>query len=59
MFHKYGWQSQNTSHLEVTPEHIGNLSIGCSIKSSRPYHASGDYDDYVELDYVILPSRSS
>jgi len=52
------WQSLNSFVVEITVEHISRrLSICLFIKSSRDYHASNIFDDYVEFFYQVLPPR--
>jgi hypothetical protein len=52
------WQSLNSFEVKITAEHISRIFKICLyIKSSRDYHASHSYDDYVEFFYKVLPPR--
>lgn len=53
-----GWQKSNSFSITFSEKDIRAMcDISIRIRSPRPHHASGDYDDYVTLRYTVLPAR--
>lgn len=52
------WQPSGEFQVTFTDKHITkNFFVALYIRSSRPYHASGSYDDKVQFSYDVLPAR--
>ena len=52
------WQSNNNFSVTISQEMVAaHKIIRVFIKSPRPYHASGYFDDDVQFLYTILPPR--
>ena len=50
------WQASESFTVSITEKHIAaSCEIGLFIRSARPYHASGFYDDKVSFYYRVLP----
>ncbi len=53
-----GWTRDRVLEWKVTEEDIRNLQrIYISLRSLRKYHASGDEDDMMAFDYMVLPKE--
>ncbi len=54
------WQEDNVLRLTITPEDVRNdFEVFIYMRSPRPYHARGSYDDAVIFKYeVVPPSRT-
>jgi len=62
---KYGqitteWQAGNAFSFRVTEGEIGiDLLVSLDVKSERKFHAHGDWDDFVEFSYDVLPPKQT
>lgn len=53
-----GWTRDRVLEWKVTEEDIRNIQrIYISLRSLRKYHASGDEDDMMAFDYMVLPKE--
>ncbi len=52
------WQDINTFSLRITEREVQKaLVVSFEIKSKRQFHASSEYDDFVEFYYEVLPPK--
>ena len=50
------WSPSNARSIRFTEADIGRAcDINVMVRSTRPYHAYSDFDDYVMYRYVVLP----
>ncbi len=55
---KTEWQHTGNFNVAITDEDIGRyFTVSISIRSPRPYHAHGSYDQNVEFKYTVLPKK--
>jgi hypothetical protein len=53
-----GWTDNNRAKWNVSENHISaNCRVIIWLRSNRPYHAHGDYDDDVAFSYKVLPKE--
>jgi len=57
--HNTSWQKENSFSIRIEKYVRKNFIVSLYIKSPRKMRASGDYDDYVEFYYTVLPSKDS
>jgi hypothetical protein len=58
--HQNSWQNEPNLQFRITEEHISrSFILSLAIKSSRKYHASGEYDDSVQFSYSVIPNKNS
>jgi hypothetical protein len=51
------WRKENWRTITFHEEDIGKIcDINVMVRSSRPYHAYRDFDDFLMYRYVVLPS---
>ena len=54
------WQADHVVHIDIGSGDIGrHLDVNVLIRSSREYHAHGQFDDQVIFRYEVLPPRSA
>jgi hypothetical protein len=54
------WGQNDTFSVTLEDKHIGtSADITLFVRSGRPYHASGAFDDRVAFYYTVLPRRGS
>jgi hypothetical protein len=52
------WQTDNSFSLKILEKHIGKIfCVRLDVRSSRPHHATIDFDDKVEFIYTVLPRK--
>jgi hypothetical protein len=53
-----GWLRDNTHTVEVERRDVGDtFGVQVEIRSPREYRALGDYDDFVQFRYSVLPPK--
>jgi hypothetical protein len=53
------WQTFDAFSLTLSERHIARIAgVDLFIRSNRPYHASGSYDDKVTFCYSVLPVKA-
>jgi hypothetical protein len=50
------WSPENNRSIKLERKDIGKTcDIQVMIRSKKDYHAYGDFDDYVEFRYIVVP----